>query len=189
MRGIGETYSERVLIQEVTKVQLYLLTLLLFSLVTWSSLEILRYTPRILDHLTPAERLYAYHVMSQPFKVPVNSTDALECFTKISKARKKHQGQGSSRPVLEGQGYGPLPQAHRGVGDVHQQKHGHLDAMASSLRMTQFHSPFPLVPQCYLTQVRSLIKLIAYCSLRMPADSKRWVLLPPAITASERPIR
>ena len=62
-------------------------------------MEILGYTPRILDQLTPAEHLYVDHIMSQPFKVPVNSTDALERFAKRSKARKKLQGQGSSRPV------------------------------------------------------------------------------------------
>ena len=52
----------------------------------------LGYAPRILDHLTLVERLYVDHIMSQPFKVPANSTDALELLAKRSRARKKNQG-------------------------------------------------------------------------------------------------
>ena len=74
----------------------------------------LGYAPRILDHLTPVERLYVDHIMSQPFKVPANSTDALELFAKRSRARKKNQGQGSGLP----------PQGQGGTSDANQQKRG-----------------------------------------------------------------
>ena len=109
-----------------------MLSLPIFLLVTWRSLEVLGYTPRILDHLTPVECLYANQVMSQPFKVLANSTDALECFAKRSKAQKKNQWQGSSRPLLKGQGSGPLPQVQGGAGDANQQKRGRPDVMVSS---------------------------------------------------------
>ena len=57
-----------------------------FPLVTQRSLEVLGYTPRILDHLIPAEHLYADHIMSHPFKVPANSIGTLEHFAKRIKA-------------------------------------------------------------------------------------------------------
>ena len=57
---------------------------------------------RILNRLTLVEHLYADHIMSQPFKIPANSTDALEHFSKRSRARKKNQGQGPRRTLLEG---------------------------------------------------------------------------------------
>ena len=56
-----------------------------FSLVIWRSLEVLRHTPRILNLLTLAERLYADYIMSQPFKVPANSIEALKHFAKMSR--------------------------------------------------------------------------------------------------------
>ena len=81
--------------------------------------------------------------MSQPFKVPVNSIDALERFSKRNKVWKKHQGQLSSRPVSKGQGLGLLPQAYKGVGNAHQQKRGRLDAMTSSFEDDSVSLTFP----------------------------------------------
>ena len=53
-------------------------------------------------------------------KVLVSSTDALECFGKRRQVQKKNQGQGSRRPLLEGQGSRLLPQVQKGAGDAHQ---------------------------------------------------------------------
>ena len=73
--------------------------------------------------------------MSQPFKVLVNSTDALESFAS--------EWQGPSRTLLEGQESGLLIQAQGGASDAHQQKRDRLDAMASSFEDDSVSLTFP----------------------------------------------